>query len=460
MRRRVLAVAFAATALLAPAVPVSADDDHPATYIPSPESRSQNLKLLAELPRAGSITGYRNSDLAFWGRLAYAGNYEGFRIIDISAPEAPVVVADVACRGSQHDVSVWDGLLFLSVDAPLTGPQCGSTPVTAPSVGFEGIRIFDVSNPSNPSYVGGVPTDCGSHTHTLVPDVANGRVLLYVSSYPASALGTTPFGTACSRLNSDGSQGHSKISVVSVPLAAPATASVIAQPAVPLKDFRAMPGFRGCHDITVFLELRRAAAACLSESQLWDISDPVNPVVLARIHNPNVDIWHSAAFTWDGRGVVFGDEAGGGSEPRCRSTDPSTTGAAWFYDVASLDNLDATTVEPPRGHFKIPRVQGNNANCTTHNFNFVPVQGRYILVSSNYAGGTSVADFTNPSTPAEIAHLDPHGANTWSTYWYNGFLYANDTGRGVDVMLLADAARSGARKFAYMNPQTQEGLIR
>ncbi|HVL94159.1 MAG TPA: hypothetical protein VM264_12565, partial [Acidimicrobiales bacterium] len=100
MRRRVLAVAFAATALLAPAVPVSADDDHPATYIPSPESRSQNLKLLAELPRAGSITGYRNSDLAFWGRLAYAGNYEGFRIIDISAPEAPVVVADVVLRAS------------------------------------------------------------------------------------------------------------------------------------------------------------------------------------------------------------------------------------------------------------------------------------------------------------------------------------------------------------------------
>ena len=39
---------------------------------------------------------------------------------------------------------------------------------------------------------------------------------------------------------------------------------------------RDTPGFRGCHDIQVFLELQVAAAACLSEGQIWDISDPLN----------------------------------------------------------------------------------------------------------------------------------------------------------------------------------------
>ena len=460
MARHLRLLAIAALCLATTALPAAADDDtHPGVYIPSPESQSKNMHLLAALPRTGTIAGYRNSDLAFWGDLAFAGHYEGFRIIDVSEPESPVVVSDVSCPGSQHDVSVWENLLFLSIDAPRTGPTCDSAATAGGAPGFEGIRIFDVGNPASPQYVGAVATDCGSHTHTLVPDTANGRVLLYVSSYPASGLGTSPFGNSCARLNPDGSQGHSKISVVAVPLAAPATASVISQPRFELNDFRATPGFRGCHDITVFLDLGVAGAACLSESQIWDISDLTNPRTTARVHNPNVDIWHSAAFTWDGEMVVFGDEAGGGTAPRCRASDPSTLGAVWMYDLSALDNLDGTTQEAPLGHFKIPRVQGDAANCTMHNFNFIPVRDRYVLVSSSYAGGTSVADLSDPANPVEVAHLDPHGANTWSSYWYNNFIYANDTGRGTDIILLSSRFRAGARKFPYMNPQTQEGLI-
>ena len=454
-RWRALAIALFVLVPLAVAPAAGAhdpdDEDHPGWYIPSPESRSRNMHLLGSAPRTRPDSTYRNSDLAFWGRLAYAGHYDGFRIIDISDPEAPAVVSDVTCPGQQHDVSVWENLLFLSIDAPRSGPECTSTPR---SPGWEGIRIFDVSNPTAPSFVRGVATDCGSHTHTLVPDLANARVLLYVSSYPASGLGQSPVSeNSCERVRSDGSQGHSKISIVEVPLADPGAAQVVAEPTFELRDFR-NPGLRGCHDITVFMELDLAAAACLSESQMWDISDLEHPVTTARIHNEHVDIWHSAAFTWDGAVVTFGDEAGGGTSPRCRESDPSTVGAAWFYAVSALDNMDGSSQEPPLGHFKIPRPQGN-ANCTMHNFNVIQVRDRYILVSSNYAGGTSVADFTDPANAREIAHLDPHGANTWSSYWYNGFIYTNDSGRGVDVISLSDRARAGARKFAYMNPQTQ-----
>jgi hypothetical protein len=127
-------------------------------------------------------------------------------------------------------------------------------------------------------------------------------------------------------------------------------------------------------------------------------------------------------------------------------------GAAWFYRVADLDNLSTTAQEQPLGHFKIPRPQGDVANCTMHNFNVVPVRGRYLLVSANYSGGTSVADFTDPASASELGHFDPHGANTWSSYWYNNFIYTNDPGRGVDVVLLSDPARAAARKFPYLNP--------
>ena len=45
----------------------------------------------------GSPTGAINSDLAFWGDRAYAGNYNGFRIFDISDPDDPKLVTDFPC---------------------------------------------------------------------------------------------------------------------------------------------------------------------------------------------------------------------------------------------------------------------------------------------------------------------------------------------------------------------------
>jgi hypothetical protein len=466
------------TAMLALAAPASAHETqtatewlmgegahHPGWYTPSPESQTSNVKLIGSVARTRFDSTYRNSDLAFWGKRIYAGHYDGFQIIDASDPENPQRLVDFACPGSQHDVSVWKDLLFVSVETPRTSPECNSTP-SSPNPGFEGIRIFDVSDPTRPALIKGVPTDCGSHTHTLVPDAENGRVLLYVASYTASQLPESPYGNACLRIDENGER-HNKISVVEVPLNAPRNASVVGTPRFPQRnDYRANPqdpvlgGWNGCHDISVNMEIERAASACLGEGQIWDISDKENPRTIARVHNPNVEFWHSATFSWDGRTVVFGDEAGGGTQPRCREgTDPDTLGALWFYDLASLDTNDDTSVADPLSHWKVPRYQGI-ANCTMHNFNTLPIAGRNVLVSSAYAAGTTVVDFTDRANPIEIGHHDPHGANTWSAYWYNGHIYTNDGGRGVDVMLLADEARAGAQRLHHSNPQTQDSTLR
>ncbi len=451
-RHHMPAILLAATVLVTGGTQAVAHDDHAGTYEPSPVSQSQNLKLIGSAPKTSTVPTYRNSDLAFWGRTVYAGNYDGFRTIDISDPENPVVRSDFNCPGAQHDVSVYRGLLFTSIDAPITGPECGSARTPSGVPGFEGIRIFDVSDPSNPQYVDAVATDCGSHTHTLVPDPANGRVLLYVSSYPSGVLPTSPYGNTCSR-------PHSKISVVEVPLADPTAASVVSTPQFQLNDYAGIAGFNGCHDISVFMELELAASACMSEGQIWDLSDLENPTTVGRIHNPNVEFWHSASFTWDGTTVLFGDEAGGGVSPRCRTTDPDTLGAIWIYDVASATISDGATQQPALSHFKIPRTQGDVARCTMHNFNTLPLADRYVAVSAAYSGGTTVFDFTDRENPIEVGHNDPHGANTWSSYWYNGNIFTNDTGRGLDVMLLTDQARAGAKRLPYLNPQTQENVI-
>jgi hypothetical protein len=403
---------------------------------------AKNMSHLANSPKGGTT----NSDLAFWGNLVFAGNYNGFRIIDVSRPAKPKVLSDYACPGSQGDVGVYGNasrlLLFVSVDSRRPGPGCtGQTPE-----GWEGIRIFDVTDPSNPVFVKGVHTDCGSHTHTVVPDPANGRALIYVSSY---ILGAPVF--RCP--DSDGPVTHSKISVVEVPLDAPENASVINEPPVPSPN--------GCHDIGVFLELKKAAAACISEGQIWDISDPVNPVVTHRIFNPSVNIWHSGAFTWDGKYAIFGDEEGGAAGTHACTPPGTPPGAMWFYEVAN------PTL--PAGSFALPRAQGpqGETTCTAHNYNVVPVKGRYVLVSAFYEGGTSVIDFTNPANAQEIAYFDAQGVDgrpaalTWSSYWYNGLVYANDMARGVDIFRVTVGSTTfrNAARFTHLNPQTQEQFL-
>jgi hypothetical protein len=75
--------------------------------------------------------------------------------------------------------------LFQSIDTAQTAEDCSS--VNAPivnggRVGYEGVRVFDVTNPAQPQFIDMIQTACGSHTHTLIPD--GKRAYIYVASYP------------------------------------------------------------------------------------------------------------------------------------------------------------------------------------------------------------------------------------------------------------------------------------
>src|SRR5690606_9571464 len=118
------------------------------------------------------------SDLAFTGDYAISGNYRGFGIFDISDPADPVLTTTVNCPGGQGDPSVYGDLLFISVVSTSARVDCSTS---SSAEVFRGIRIFDISDITNPRYVAGVQTCRGSHTHTLVPDPDNGVVYVYVS---------------------------------------------------------------------------------------------------------------------------------------------------------------------------------------------------------------------------------------------------------------------------------------
>jgi hypothetical protein len=200
-------------------------------------------------------------------------------------------------------------------------------------------------------------------------------------------------------------------------------------------------GPQQCHDITVYPAIGLGAGACAGYGVLLDIRDPAHPKRISAVADSNFSFWHSATFNNDGTKVLFTDEWGGGTQPRCRATDKPEWGADAIF---TLSGADMTF----KGYYKLPAAQTATENCVAHNGSLVPVPGRDIMVQGWYQGGISVFDFTDPAHAKEIAYFDrgPIDANklyvggSWSAYWYNGYIYSSEIARGLDVFELQPSA--------------------
>ena len=429
----------------------SNEDDQPAKPAPEPPppaaSRSSGLN-------------FANSDLAFKGEHLFAGNFNGFNTYDIEDPKHARLIASVVCPGGQGDVSVYGNLLIMSVEQTRGRVDCGTGGVEAPVSGerFRGVRVFDITDVRKPRQVAAVQTCRGSHTHTLVTDPKD-KDNLYVYGSGTSTVRSGDELAGCSSANpkEDPNTALFSIDVIQVPLAAPEKSRIVNRPRIfsdPATGAIAGlnpggsqgPGAQParvtnqCHDITVFPELGLAAGACAGNGILLDISDPVRPVRLDAVSDKNFAYWHSATFNNDGTKVIFTDEWGGGTRPRCRATDPPTWGADAIFDVVDRKLRFG-------GYYKMPAPQTDQENCVAHNGSLIPVPGRDIMVQAWYQGGLSVFDFTDSTKPFEIAYFDRgpldakqlFTAGYWSTYWYNGHIYGTEIARGLDVFKLTES---------------------
>jgi hypothetical protein len=292
---------------------------------------------------------------------------------------------------------------------------------------------------------------CGSHTATLVPDVDNGRLLVYNQTSGGNTA-LPPGLTECDWLD-----------IIEVPLDDPGATSFLHR--------EPLEGGHAAHDSGVVLgDVNLLAVASGHMSNVFDIGDnefpggsPDDPSFLYTIEEPGVcnegdpvlcnGNWHSAAITFDGNVVILGWEPGGGSLPECEASDPDVKKSWFFYDADDGSKL---------GQFVLPRPQTATENCTIHNYNVVPTDKRYVLVGGNYQAGISVVDFTDPANAEEVAYADPAPlvptqlGGDWSTYWYNGRIYESDITRGLIIWNLSDPAVAGARRFDHLNPQTAE----
>ena len=436
------------------------------------ESAILGLEHVAAIPRPDGFFNpstpddgrFSNTDLAFRGDLLYQGNYNGFQIWDIEDPASPELRLSVVCPGGQGDVSVYGDLVFMSAQETRGRLDCGIEGV-ADSISAErmrGVRIFDLSNTDDPRQVAAVQSCRGSHTHTLVTDPNDSEnVYVYIQGTSSVRPAAELAGCSGAEPEDDPNTALFRIEVVRVPLANPAAAEIVNMPRIfadaETGDIAGLwaGGDHGagtqetrrthqCHDITAFPEIGLAAGACSGNGILLDITDVENPRRIDEVVDPNFAYWHSATFNNDGTKVVFTDEWGGGSQPRCRPSDPPTWGANAIFTIEDGEMELA-------GYYKLPVPQTETENCVAHNGSIIPVPGRDLMVQAWYQGGLSIMDFTDPANAFEIAFFDRGPLSIealftggyWSTYWYNGKIYGTEIARGLDVFALLPSELPG-----------------
>ena len=456
----------------------------PEAETPAAEEEEEDAEDEQSEPRPGLMS-FSNSDIAFAGNVLIAGNYHGFNAYDLSDPRSPQHLSSVVCPGGQGDVSVVGNLLIYSVEQTRGRLDCGLQGVAEPESDerFRGIRIYDISDFREPRQVAAVQTCRGSHTHTVVTDPDDaGNIYVYGSGTGSVRSGEELEGCSADSPFENPESALFSIDVIQIPLARPQDSRIVSRPRIfSDPDSGVIAGLweggdhgdgtqttretRQCHDITTFPEIGLAAGACSGNGILLDISDPVNPVRLDQVVDSGFAYWHSATFNNDGTKVIFTDEWGGGSRPRCRASDPEDWGADAIYDI-----VDGRMQF--RSHYKMPAPQTDEENCVAHNGSLVPVPGRDIFVQAWYQGGISVFDFTDSSNPTEIAFFDrgPIDAEDlimggyWSAYWFGGLIYGTEIARGLDVFALLPseylteneiAAASFRNPDAIVNAQTQ-----
>ena len=461
-------------------------------------------------------TGSVNSDLAFSGNHLFVGNYNGINFYDIDSPAETKLRTSLVCPGGQGDVSVYGHLLFMSAEAmngridcgtqgipvpPGAAPEPPPTPVAgAPADAgrggrraappspdrFRGVRIFDISDLKNPKQVAAVQSCRGSHTHSLLVDPKDkDNVYIYISGTGQVRQAEELAGCSGGDPKANPETALFRIDIIKVPLAHPELAKIVSSPRI-FTDTQTgdadglwKGGTHGegtqqtsttnqCHDITIYPSLGLAAGACSGNGLLLDISDPINPKRLDAVSDPNYAYWHSATFSNDGSKVLYTDEWGGGSQPRCRPTDPMHWGADAIFN---LSNRKLTL----SSYYKMPAPQTDLENCVAHNGSLVPIPGRDVFVQAWYQGGVSMVDFTDASHPFEIAYFDRGPLDAvkrgtggfWSVYWYNGYIYGSEISRGLDVFKLAPSKfltqaeidASNQVHFDELNVQSQPKIV-
>ncbi|MFL5481350.1 MAG: LVIVD repeat-containing protein [Gemmatimonadaceae bacterium] len=204
---------------------------------------ARNLELIGHVdrltnfgdPKDPGSFGFLNGDLGFIGNYVFQGGFNGLQVWDISNPARPTLRTSMVCPGGQGDVSLYKNLLFMSVEETRGRLDCGGQGVsdTVSTERFRGIRIFDITDLDHPKQIADVQTCRGSHTHTLVVDPRDANnVYIYVSGTGPVRSGSELTGCNADSSLNDTTTSLFRIDVIKVPVAAPQNARIVSSPRI------------------------------------------------------------------------------------------------------------------------------------------------------------------------------------------------------------------------------------
>ena len=430
----------------------------------APEADAAPAEDAPEAPSAEerrSRISYSNSDIAFSDTHMFVGNYHGFNTYSLEDPRELELLVSVVCPGGQGDVSVYGDLLFMSVPSHQRPDRLRHRGVEDPvsNERFRGVRIFDISDIRNPQQIAAVQTCRGSHTHTLVPD-PNDPANLYVYGSGTSSVRSGDELAGCVDLEEDQDPNENpdlalfSIDVIQVPLAAPETARIVNRPRIFADpETGSIAGLWQGGDHGEGTQNSRRSTQCHDHHRLP--GDRLGRGCVRGQRHPSGYL-RSGQSGANGRGgrpelrlLAFGDvqqrRHEGGLHRRMGRRRPAPVPRHRPADLGCRRDLrhrrpqarlpqllqDAGTPDRTGELRRAQRLAHPRAGSRHHGAVMVP-------------GRRSVFDFTDSANPIEIAFFDRGPLDSenlimggyWSSYWYNGYIYAAEISRGVDVFAL------------------------
>lgn len=361
-----------------------------------------NMKIIANIGYASGsdmeFATIKGRDYAFTGSFASVKDGGGLHVIDITNPAKPKEVAWLQCAVYQADIQLSHDLKTLIMAADSAGG-----PDSCNMIGKKGFMTIDISNPKKPKAIGVAEIPRGSHNVTAHP--------------------TKPY-----IYNSDSDVGNARgeIQIWS-----------IANPAKPKLVNTVMAVGHSPHDISFNSKGTQAVTAGVDNIELFDTSDVENPKLQITFQCPGCSITHDAKFTKDDKGLIVGDEGGGGGAYPCPG------GALYFYRLENGIVPVLTGIYEPNEVVLAKDAQGGPGGCTSHVFD-ISDDGKQVAISW-YTAGTRLLDVSAMQGVAfgehsagginEIGWFQPDGGVSWSSKFYKGtkYVFSNDIQRGFDV---------------------------
>lgn len=341
--------------------------------------------------------------------LAYLSGAMGLRIYDVADPEDPILLAE-NITGSQRDVEAFHH------------PYNNKTYVVMGD-NSDIMTFVDVTDPTDPFIAAEVEGVVTTHNIAVVP----GTAVVY-NSRSISTHTPEPGFTGQTDIVDFSDPENPEVHVFEFP----AVAMVEGGAARPVTATT-------CHDVTFNEELERAYCAGVTQTLIWDVSDPVAPQILQVVDWPGTNIHHGAWDAQDGDILILGDEFAGvaAPTPMCSDTVAYPTSAIWFFDISDL------SLPTPLGYYQVEWDAlgasvdaGSPIYCSTH-FGSV-IEDRDLFVVGWYTAGTVLIDFSDPSAPFAVDHHHHEGgSNVWDAHYWNGHVFTGDSVRGMDVLRLA-----------------------